>query len=352
MVSPREEEERRKRPGGIPPAVLLGASRMVPELFGSATTAAQGLGAIPSYMSGAQAGLESVMAGPTIESAALQGLPSMPWTSPLGSWGLPVGALGAYQAYQGLKKGKPMQSGIGGAMIGASIGGPPGALIGGVVGGAGGLISGLFDKDMYKTEGDRLRKLQEAGVNIPKELSLPMNLTAGRSKEELVAQERAKEAAGQYSNVKFAQSRNEADLKPEDIWGYSAFLKKDPEWLTGFSEDDRRKVAQKALDLGLVREHHGTIDIGESPELDEFMQGVKGVEAAAPTEAGQRRVTSEGRRKRRRRREEVAPPPTMPTPQVSPPLTIAPPSARSSLDELAEAYARIFRENQQMPGTY
>lgn len=147
-----------------------------------------------------------------------------------------------------------------GAASGAAMGsyfGPVGTGVGALVGlGAAG-ANELFDTNKFKTEGNRLQKLIDQGINIPESLRAPMYQTKGRSKQELI--EEAKRTGG---NVKFAESRNEADLRPEDIWGYSAFFKKfGNDWLGGLTEAQRRGIAQKALEAGAVREHHGTIDV-------------------------------------------------------------------------------------------
>lgn len=147
-----------------------------------------------------------------------------------------------------------------GAASGAAMGsyfGPVGIGVGALAGlGAAG-ANELFDTNKFKTEGNRLQKLIDQGINIPESLRAPMLQKKGRSKEELI--EEAKRTGG---NVKFAESRSEADLRPEDIWGYSAFFKKfGNDWLGGLTEAQRRGIAQKALDAGAVREHHGTIDV-------------------------------------------------------------------------------------------
>ena len=147
-----------------------------------------------------------------------------------------------------------------GAASGAAMGsyfGPIGIGVGALAGlGAAG-ANEMFDTNKFKTEGNRLQKLIDQGINIPESLRAPMLQTKGRSKQELI--EEAKRTGG---NVKFAESRNEADLRPEDIWGYSSFFKKfGNDWLGGLTEAQRRGIAQKALDAGAVREHHGTIDV-------------------------------------------------------------------------------------------
>jgi len=126
-----------------------------------------------------------------------------------------------------------------------------------------GIAGAVFgDRDMYLTERRRLEDLQKKGINVPDQLYANTDLAKGRSKQELIDQAKEDQAAGRYANVKFAESRSEKDLKPEDIWGYSTFFEKyGNDWLGKFSEEKRRQIAQQALDAGAVREHHGTIDI-------------------------------------------------------------------------------------------
>lgn len=127
--------------------------------------------------------------------------------------------------------------------------------------------SKLWTSDKWKTEGNRLKKLIDQGINIPESYQAPMMLKQGRKKSELINPYMPKDFTGntpQYGwvNNKFADSRNEADLKPEDIWGYANFFERyGNDWLGKFNEQQRRDIAQKALGSGAVREHHGTIDV-------------------------------------------------------------------------------------------
>ena len=202
--------------------------------------------------------------------------------------------------------------------------------------------------DRWKTEQDRGQKLAESGVtgwgqlmaNAPK-------LTKGRSKDELTRKDLAadfvgKDSQGAWVNNKFAQSRNEADLRPEDIWGYSAFGEAfGNDWLGKYSEDQRRQIAQKALDRGQVREKTGTIDLGDLEGLKAFASTLPA--APAKTEAqgirGKQEVSTGKKKASGKFPLEALPPLTSPIPVVP---EVDP--------RIADAYKRIFEENQGVTG--
>lgn len=142
------------------------------------------------------------------------------------------------------------------------------------------LVGELFgSKNMWKTEGNRTRELLEQGIRIPESLREAMNLTRGRSKEELINHNVPRDFKGytpdgQWINNKFAESRDIKDLAAEDIWGYSAFFEKfGNDWLEKFTPAQRWEIANKALELGAVNEHHGTIDIDWDNGLTEAISG-------------------------------------------------------------------------------
>lgn len=143
-------------------------------------------------------------------------------------------------------------------------------------------VISLFDSDKWKTEGNRLRDLAEQGVRIPESLQQAMQLSRGRAKEELIDPSVPIDfvgvtSDGRWVNNSFAATRDESLLRAEDIWGYAAFFEKfGNQWLGTFSEEQRRAIAQKALDSGAVREHHGTIDVAWSPELEKFSADILG----------------------------------------------------------------------------
>ena len=147
------------------------------------------------------------------------------------------------------------------------------------------IVSKLFGSDKWKTEGNRLNKLLDNGINIPDSLLLPTKLQRGRSKEELVDKSVPLDfigftREGKWVNNVFADTRDISALQPEDIWGYAAFFEKfGNDWLNTFSGDKRWNIASKALELGLVSEHNGTIDIKWSPELEAYAASIESNQA-------------------------------------------------------------------------
>lgn len=149
-------------------------------------------------------------------------------------------------------------------------------------------ISKLWTSDKWKTEGKRLKSLIDKGINIPEELRAAMYQTRGRKKSELINPYLPQDFRGEtpqygWVNNKFANSRNESDLTAKDIWGYSAFFDKyGNDWLGKFSEKQREDIANRALQRGAVREHHGTIDINWTPELQSEVDAITGNRTMVP----------------------------------------------------------------------
>jgi hypothetical protein len=172
-----------------------------------------------------------------------------------------------------------IQGGLSGAALGFALGGPVGALIGA---GGGGLLGSFAHKPQTQVEEGRWKKLADQGFGVPDWVAngTDINAKGAGSRPDLAADfiglaPTAGDAVGigatpegTWVNNKFATSRDESDLRAEDIWGYASMVERfGPEYMKT-SEENRRAIAQKVLDLGLANEHHGTIDIGESEELD------------------------------------------------------------------------------------
>lgn len=297
---------------------------------GAGTAAATGAGAAGATGAGAAAGgsaagagfgggaLSSGAAAPMIDAAtgqvigtSMSGAPSLtasaagniaptatPGTFSLSGFGtagnglLPAaGAIGAYDLLKNQRTGKRgyLQGAASGAAMGSFFG-PLGAGIGAALGLAAGGANEMMDTNKFKTEGNRLAKLQKRGIEIPKELQGAMQLRAGRSRDQLAAIEQDKINRGGYGNVEFAKTRDESKLKPEDIWGYSAFMDKfGNDWLKTFNEQQRRDIAQEALNAGAVKEAKGSIDIdwAKIPTA-----GAKPQPASTPTNKPQTKIGS------------------------------------------------------------
>lgn len=222
-----------------------------------------------------------------------------------GSFGNVAGGLaGAYMAYKGGDqvlnanriggvRGRQaggfggLQAGLGAGLAINALGlalGPVGwaALLGGglLAGGLAG--SRLGDKDKWKTEGKRIGDLLDKGIVIPEQLQGARWIGQGRKTKDLVNPYLPQDFVGEtpqygWTNNKFANSRDVKDLTAKDIWGYSAFFDKfGNDWMGKLNPAQREAIANKALQRGAVREHHGTIDINWSPELEADITGIRG----------------------------------------------------------------------------
>jgi hypothetical protein len=238
---------------------------------GVPTAAAAAPEAVASAINGG-----TILADGTVVAPAGQGLFGLgsAATGALGAAGMAAGAYGVGQAYKN-------KDPLGGALSGAGMGLGASALgtslalswvpgigwmaAGGALLGLGaGLLGKMGDKDEWKKEQKKFQKLGEAGIYVPENLLAEMP-TRGRSKEELIRQDKpidfiGRDEQGQWVNNKFAETRNEADLRPEDIVNYAAFAEKDPEWFKK-PLDQRLAEADRVLKAGAVREAKGSITI-------------------------------------------------------------------------------------------
>lgn len=265
-------------------------------------------------------GLGGTTAAPGAGSSLGGSLASGASTATPASFGLADvagGIGGAYGLYDLLKNkrsglGGAIQGGISGGLLGSATAGGLAALgttvapgVGTAIGAALGLGLGYFgnlgDEDRFQDEYKRAQALRDKGIDWKLNVEKP---TQGRSVDELIALENEKVKAGKYGNPAFAASRSEADLKPEDIWGYSVFGEKfGKDWM-GTTEAARRAIAAEALKSGGVREHHGTIDINFTPELEKFAADIL---AKPPSDPNQPNTQSQ-------QRPNTPPPPPMQRP--------------------------------------
>lgn len=165
-----------------------------------------------------------------------------------------------------------LQGAAGGAMVGSYFG-PWGAVAGAGIGLAANAL-GIGAKSRTKVEEDRRGRLSEAGITVP-----------------------FSDVKEWESNEAFRQSRNEADLKGGDIENAAAFYE-----IQGYKDLDqalKEEIAQEAINKGLIREHHGTIDLSMTPEYQEYLKSkFPGESTGSGTNA---RAQAEAKKNRKRK---------------------------------------------------
>lgn len=318
----RQEQERRRR-AGLPGAVGAPGTYRAPQPYkpstleqaGSTAVGIASIPGVPQAIGNAISGssnASTVAAGANVASNAsnaanatnsgFMGLTN--GTGGLTNLGYGAAGLGTiaggYGLYDSLRNdrgigssaasGAAMGAGIG-SMIAPGIGTAIGALIGGAGGAGLGAAFGVAPRT--QVEEKRWKKLKQAGFDIPKWVEEGQDIkdpNAWYNKD--LAPDFVGNApeTGQWTNNKFAMSRDEADLRPEDIWGYAdnaeTFGKN---WMDG-SEDARRQIMQLALDNHLVKEGKGTVDIEWTPELLDQAQTILGDSLAQnPKNQGRKR---------------------------------------------------------------
>lgn len=296
-----------------------------------------------------------IMANPAFTGAASAspGAFSLGGIGTAGNAILPVaGALGLGELLLNKRHGGrgAAQGAASGAAIGTGIAPGIGTLIGALAGGGLGYFGNFGDVDRWNTEQGRSQDLVKKGVTGWDKLASTMpQLSKGRSKDELTRKDLApdfigKDSQGNWVNNKFAQSRNEKDLRPEDIWGYSAFGETfGNDWLGKYSEDQRRQIAQKALDLGAVKEKYGSIDLGNLDELKTFAGSLPSAPPpGAPSTRGRQQQPASSGKKRSSGK--------LPPLEELPPLTSPQPQIPAYDPRLADAYKRIYEQNQGVTG--
>lgn len=138
----------------------------------------------------------------------------------------------------------------------------------------------LGDKDRWKTESDRLKKLEEAGTYLPGTLGPndPRTWEGGLHKEDFYDSRmdpnfKGYNEEGAWVNNQFAKSRDESQLVGRDIINNAAFAEYDPNWFKR-SLKQREELANQVLGYGpdVLREHHQTVDVTLTPEQQEALK--------------------------------------------------------------------------------
>ena len=201
-------------------------------------------------------------------------------------------ALGAYQAYKGFKDKDPLSSALGGAGVGMGLNmmglalGPVGWAAALAVPTIAALANKYGDKDRWKTEGNRLKKLG----GIPQSVmdAIP---TRGRTRKELI--DIAQRTGG---NVEFAGSRKEGDLKAVDPVWYAFLPEKFGKDYSDAALDKKLGVTQMLLDNSAIREHHGTMDFNQNltSDLESKIKSYLSGTSSSPSSQGRSNTSSPG----------------------------------------------------------
>jgi hypothetical protein len=205
----------------------------------------------------------------------------------LGAVGLGLGAKGVYDAAEA---GDPIMGGISGAgaglgasMLSQAVGlgalGPWGWGVGAALGIGAGLLG---DRETGREQiQNRINALQEQGVNIPQPLLEDLS-SYGLSKEDLVAREQAKIAAGQHGNPLFAQSRDEKDLTALDTVGGLMWMETlGNDYWSGFTPEQRVAMNDAALKQGLIEEGRGQLKFRDEAKAKELANQFRGAAVAS-----------------------------------------------------------------------
>jgi len=274
------------------------AARKLPELFSSGAAkegAKEGAKGIAEYFGlggGSTAATEGVTGAGTF-GAPMTMAPTAgtgtgiygalgaaaPWAAGLG------GAAGLYDVVSNFNDMSQtrggLQGGLSGAALGFALGGPVGALIGA---GGGGLLGSFAHKAQTQVEEGRWKELADQGFGVPDWVAqgVDINEKGAGARRDLASDfiglaPTAGDAVGMgavpkdtWVNNKFAESRDVGDLRAKDIWGYAALPELFGKDYMTTSEANREAIAAKALELGLVSEGKGTIDIKDDPALREY----------------------------------------------------------------------------------
>lgn len=139
--------------------------------------------------------------------------------------------------------------------------------------------SKLWTSDKWKGEGDRIRRLLDAGVEVPEQFQGRMFQQRGLKKSELLNPKYDLDFQGMtpdgWVNNKFQNSRNESDMTYYDLAPYAVWAEKRNDWWK-LSDAQRKAITDKAQAVGAVRERQGTLDVdwGKVGDIDQIIAGI------------------------------------------------------------------------------
>jgi hypothetical protein len=135
-------------------------------------------------------------------------------------------------------------------------------------------LAKAWTSDKWKDEGNRLKKLEEQGVDVAPEHEGRMYQQRGMKFDDLLNKNLSRDFKGYdpkygWVNNAWTLSRNEADLAPEDIIGTATMYEKfGKDWMGKYNTKQRLAIAKSVLDNKALDEHQGTWDVKWTPELE------------------------------------------------------------------------------------
>lgn len=258
---------------------------------GGSTMALAGLAAATPYLTGVDplqelGVLSGVTEGPLTETQAM--FPAMADVA-----GGVTAGINAYDAFGNLTEGDEKgqlegASTLVGTGIGALLGGWPGAGIGSVVGRTAGRGLAWVGDKAFGFGGPTTREIQRDrfgnAINAAA-TDVDRAFMEGALKQNEEAGDRGKASnymieEGPLKGRKYNWKEVEALAGPEDVWGMYGFLEAFPDWLSGYTEEQRRTIAQAALDNDLLESDKGSILFsGSKGNLDKIRQIAQEVKA-------------------------------------------------------------------------
>jgi len=211
--------------------------------------------------------------------------------------GLAAGAAGIHNLNKSNRGGTGkgiLQGAASGAAAGASIGSVipvVGTVIGGAAGGVlGGAYGAISQRSRTEKEDKRRDNLAKQGISLYNgdkgwEEKYNAVINPNFAKDFVGTDDK-----GNWVNNKFASTRDESALTGRDIDKYAVWSEMFGDKWNKASDDIRYKIGDEAVKRGLLREHHGTLDVNSNDEFNSFASSLLDTPEAKSTQ-GQRRET-------------------------------------------------------------
>lgn len=245
---------------------------------GAATAATQGVSATAPYGTIAGPGGEAVgTMGAPPEAATGMFAPGSALSTGLGVAGV---GLGAYGAYEGIKSGDPLTSGLGGAGIAGGLN-ALGVSLGPV--GWGAMIAAPIALSMLGLNKPSIKEQVKKRWGNLAEKSDPNTQSYAQQYMQYLDSDQAKSDA----KLNFSEMKKSGQLKAEDVWGgYGMFKTFGSDWLGKYTEDQRRQISQELLNQNLVDSKKGDIVVTDSKKAKDIASQVLGGQSSTQQPTG------------------------------------------------------------------